>query len=780
MKKRKIRVKFIIIFAIIIVVFSFPVLIHAAELNQESDEDYETQTDESEQEEELDYILDRKMTDEEEQEALELTDYYNSMTTFFVEDEPVKSVSAASGLLRATALPAAYDSRNNQVITAVRNQDPYGTCWAFTAINSLEAHAVKKNILELDSADLSELHLVYYTMFPVVDELGGTEGDKTECLIDGTGYLQIGANVQVAYNKLANWGGAVAENTAPYENAGEDLPETVDSAYKQDIIHLQNAYAYSMSDDVESIKQAIIDYGAVGISFYSGTSYYNANTAAYYCPVETGTNHAVSVIGWNDEYSKDNFNSTPENDGAWLVKNSWGENWGDNGYFWLSYEDKSLGSNAYVLLAESADNYDHNYQYDGTVFNDTYDAGINSIKIANLFEARANQDGQEEIAAVSFSTTMVNASYSIQLYIEPEEEDNPESGQAALTVPVTGMIGASGYYTVVLDEKAVVEEGQKFAVVITLENDNRTVEFVSDGDRTISGVIKTTAYAEAGQSFIGINGTWQDFGESYGRNLRIKAFTNDVSGQVPVVTPGETPTAEPSMMPTAEPNMIPTAMPSMAPTVEPSMAPTMTPTATPEETEDGFWFDDVAIIPGNWKYEGIKYVYENHIMNGITNADGTINTFQPDEPLTRAMFATVLYRMAGSPSVRFVQCFTDVAAGRYYSDAIVWAYQNNIVNGYADGSYGVNDYITREQIAKMLKVYADLEGYDTSERMDITSFPDVSEVSGWATEYMRWATGCKMINGKNQNGIYYLDAKGDATRAECAVMLKRFLDKYED
>lgn len=780
MKKRKIRVKFIIIFAIIIVVFSFPVLIHAAELNQESDEDYETQTDESEQEEELDYILDRKMTDEEEQEALELTDYYNSMTTFFVEDEPVKSVSAASGLLRATALPVAYDSRNNQVITAVRNQDPYGTCWAFTAINSLEAHAVKKNILELDSADLSELHLVYYTMFPVVDELGGTEGDKTECLIDGTGYLQIGANVQVAYNKLANWGGAVAENTAPYENAGEDLPETVDSAYKQDIIHLQNAYAYSMSDDVESIKQAIIDYGAVGISFYSGTSYYNANTAAYYCPVETGTNHAVSVIGWNDEYSKDNFNSTPENDGAWLVKNSWGENWGDNGYFWLSYEDKSLGSNAYVLLAESADNYDHNYQYDGTVFNDTYDAGINSIKIANLFEARANQDGQEEIAAVSFSTTMVNASYSIQLYIEPEEEDNPESGQAALTVPVTGMIGASGYYTVVLDEKAVVEEGQKFAVVITLENDNRTVEFVSDGDRTISGVIKTTAYAEAGQSFIGINGTWQDFGESYGRNLRIKAFTNDVSGQVPVVTPGETPTAEPSMMPTAEPNMIPTAMPSMAPTVEPSMAPTMTPTATPEETEDGFWFDDVAIIPGNWKYEGIKYVYENHIMNGITNADGTINTFQPDEPLTRAMFATVLYRMAGSPSVRFVQCFTDVAAGRYYSDAIVWAYQNNIVNGYADGSYGVNDYITREQIAKMLKVYADLEGYDTSERMDITSFPDVSEVSGWATEYMRWATGCKMINGKNQNGIYYLDAKGDATRAECAVMLKRFLDKYED
>lgn len=188
-----------------------------------------------------------------------------------------------------------------------------------------------------------------------------------------------------------------------------------------------------------------------------------------------------------------------------------------------------------------------------------------------------------------------------------------------------------------------------------------------------------------------------------------------------------------------------------------------------------FPFSDVEVIPGHWKYDSIKYVYDNNIMNGI---NGTTR-FDPDEPLTRAMFATVLYRMAGSPPVTFENHFSDVVNGRYYSNAIIWAYKNNIVNGYADGSYGIDDNITREQIAKMLRVYADLRGYNTGEQADIQSFPDVKDVSGWAVGHVQWAVGCKMINGKNIDGTYYLDPKGEATRAECAAMLNRFQVKYE-
>lgn len=189
-------------------------------------------------------------------------------------------------------------------------------------------------------------------------------------------------------------------------------------------------------------------------------------------------------------------------------------------------------------------------------------------------------------------------------------------------------------------------------------------------------------------------------------------------------------------------------------------------------------FTDVAIDKGGWKYESIKYVYENNIMNGITK-NGVITTFEPDSPLTRAMFATVLYRMAGSPAVKWEAKFSDVSQNRYYSDAIIWAYKMGIVTGYADGSYGVEDNITREQIAKMLKVYADVQGYNTSARADLSSFPDKDKVSGWAPEYVKWAVGVGMINGKNINGKFYLDPQGEATRAECAAMLMRFLQKYK-
>ena len=163
-------------------------------------------------------------------------------------------------------------------------------------------------------------------------------------------------------------------------------------------------------------------------------------------------------------------------------------------------------------------------------------------------------------------------------------------------------------------------------------------------------------------------------------------------------------------------------------------------------------------------------------MNGI---NGTTR-FDPDELLTRAMFATVLYRMAGEPVVQFEDKFEDVVDGRYYSRAITWAYKQNIVQGMEGGQrYGVDEYITREQMAKMLMEYARVKEYGTGEKADLSRFPDKENISGWANGYMQWAVGCGMIGGKNVNGTYYLDPKGDTTRAECAAMLMRFMKRYQ-
>lgn len=186
-------------------------------------------------------------------------------------------------------------------------------------------------------------------------------------------------------------------------------------------------------------------------------------------------------------------------------------------------------------------------------------------------------------------------------------------------------------------------------------------------------------------------------------------------------------------------------------------------------------FSDVPYNPGSWKYDNVQYVYENGIMNGIAGTD----RFEPDSPLTRAMFATVLYRMAGQPAIAFDNPFSDVEADRYYSNAVIWAYRNKIVSGYEDGSYGVDNRITREQIAKMLCEYGKIKGYDVSARASLDSYTDKADVNGWAEEYMQWAVSAGMISGKpNGNGTFRLDPKGEATRAECAKMLTMFSKKY--
>ena len=185
-------------------------------------------------------------------------------------------------------------------------------------------------------------------------------------------------------------------------------------------------------------------------------------------------------------------------------------------------------------------------------------------------------------------------------------------------------------------------------------------------------------------------------------------------------------------------------------------------------------FTDVVEKPGNWKYEAVNFVYESGIMKGV--GDGTC--FDPDAPLTREMFATILYRMEGQPAVTYTGKFPDVPGGKWYSNAIIWASEQGIVGGYSDGTFGTGDYITREQIAKMLMEYGKKQGYDVSESADFNSFEDAGKVSGWANDYMKWAVGSGMIGGSQKDGKNYLNPKGNATRAESATMLKRFMEKY--
>lgn len=339
--------------------------------------------------------------------------------------------------LARAAIPARYDSRSQGVITSVKDQDPFGTCWAFGAIAAAEASILSQGLAS--SVDLSERQLSYFAFHKTTDPLGGTKGDTTKALswqfaplFEGTDdlYLASGGNEWMVMNTLSSWMGTANESKAPFQALADsftplqnayDNGQLSDNAQRiaqvnqrlnatalnvnlafDDAYHLDNCYVIAMQDQ-NDVKQAIMEHGAASIAYYSDNYFFNSEHNAFYNGNVDGTNHIVSIVGWDDDFAVENFGSTwtwngtthiegrPSAPGAWLVKNSWGTGWGDGGYFWLSYEDLALHqdySKAFVFDMAPAGNYDNNYQYDGTssIFYNYLDS---DGSIANIFKASA-------------------------------------------------------------------------------------------------------------------------------------------------------------------------------------------------------------------------------------------------------------------------------------------------------------------------------------------------------------------------------------------------------
>ena len=185
-------------------------------------------------------------------------------------------------------------------------------------------------------------------------------------------------------------------------------------------------------------------------------------------------------------------------------------------------------------------------------------------------------------------------------------------------------------------------------------------------------------------------------------------------------------------------------------------------TTTPETVA----FSDVS--ESDWFYKGISYVVETGMMNGVGE-----NQFAPNAPLTREMLAVVLYNMEKQPESTGVNLFADVKADMWYTDAIVWANANGIVAGYDDSTFGLGDSITREQLAAILYRYAQMKGYDVTEKADLTGYVDSAAISGYAVEAMQWANANGIVNGMTATT---LAPQGTATRAQVATILMNFCE----
>ena len=228
----------------------------------------------------------------------------------------------------------------------------------------------------------------------------------------------------------------------------------------------------------------------------------------------------------------------PSSNGAWLCKNSWGTEFGEDGYFWISYEDACLNrpdSRVYVYDMAKADNYDNNYQYDGSPapFYNTLPSGGS---IANVFTAKANAQGGEELKAVSLAIYDVNVDYSIQIYVNPSDSDDPTSGSPVLAMPVQGRLTYGGFHTIELPTSVPLSQGTKYSVVATLSHaDGSGINYAVDTSGGI-GFASFTSECLEGQSFSldPQAAAWHDLsqavqgeGETSGRTARIKAFTDN-------------------------------------------------------------------------------------------------------------------------------------------------------------------------------------------------------------------------------------------------------------
>ena len=174
-------------------------------------------------------------------------------------------------------------------------------------------------------------------------------------------------------------------------------------------------------------------------------------------------------------------------------------------------------------------------------------------------------------------------------------------------------------------------------------------------------------------------------------------------------------------------------------------------------------------VTNHWAYSAIKRVYPRGWMVGMDE-----KTFAPDQQLSRAMLAVILYAMAGEPAVTGESPFTDVPAGCWYTDAIVWAAQNGIVCGFGDGTFRPNEAVTRAQAAGMLYGYAAFTGADVTARADLSAYSDAGQIPSWAMDAMQWANARRLIVGRDSS---HLVPDGKTTRAEMAAILSAYIGK---
>jgi C1A family cysteine protease len=416
-----------------------------------------------------------------------------------------------------------YDPRPLSLMTSVKNQYSLNICWSFAGTGVLESFLKLKGY---GDEDLSEEFTRWWAMYNS-SGYGYNRGSRD------------GGPTQIMPGYLTSWQGIKEESDIPLQTSYYSTrPANMDTAEGKynvtDLVYVNNSR--------ESVKKAIVNYGGVASTYCEYPLYLNNSTSSYYCYDTNNTaNHNIVIVGWNDNYSKDNFNEVnrPLNNGAWLIKNSWGNNNSEGGYFWISYEDKFILSetasklNYAIKGVEKVDKNKRVYQFDeyGATSNLllTNNSGkAQQMLYANVFDFDSEHQILDEIM---FNSTSKGAKYT--LYYAPVVDNLPQLEFDKMIPLKQGIIDDAGYMTEDINDFPLPTGKGAIAVYLDNSINNAQVSLGCEANLTYKG--GTAAYkaeAKVGESFVYSDNELIDINKSFTdtpRSLTIKAITKKSS-----------------------------------------------------------------------------------------------------------------------------------------------------------------------------------------------------------------------------------------------------------
>ena len=421
------------------------------------------------------------------------------------------NVNQSNSLVRSSQIPSTYNSVDEGFVTSIKNQNPYGNCWAYAACSVAESYLIKKGMASSD-IDLSEAHLNYYMYHNKGDKYENTDNDQTN-VIGKYSFTDVGADPRMLQLAMSNFGLA-SETIYPISKITTMQGSKEDQNNTQYVMTNSNLLCQQAKGNESIIKQVILDNGSVLACYYdTSTAYKNSN---YYNANEVNSfNHAISIVGWDDSYAANNFDNKPTRNGAWLIKNSWGTGFGNQGYFWMSYDEYSLGSvYSYEFKNKDEENI---YQYDGTNNALRYTLSSNTSTYANEFLVKRTN---EELNAVSVGSATSNIPYKLEIYTNLTDINNPTSGNCE--VNQNGIIENDGINYIKLSKGISLKDNTYYSIVFTLFGTNENNASIML-DATLKGTdIEFIADTSNEYCFIKSYNTW---GKLSDNTFRIKGIT---------------------------------------------------------------------------------------------------------------------------------------------------------------------------------------------------------------------------------------------------------------